>query len=155
MENAWQFGKVYPGQWNARHKRPAREWWDWSDYGFALCKAVRYPMGKGAIPLGYWYRNELIPYIAARRLVYWPLYRDCVRRTLAFANLEELFKQEGRTSLTLWDFDGYDRQDKTLREVLYDKHKKMGHAFVLAAMLIYGDNIKPDKLPKTNLYYLG
>jgi len=35
----------------------------------------------------------------------------------------------------LWDFDGYDYRHTTLYEVLNNPKKKMGHAFVLAALL--------------------
>jgi hypothetical protein len=53
---------------------------------------------------------------------------------LGFAILKSL---NDSGDLTLRDFDGYDHvaQGKSLKDVLLDPNKKMGHAFVLALML--------------------
>lgn len=63
------------------------------------------------------------------------LYAKSVVQTQAFDQLLSLYRTEG--SVTLWDFDGYDHilQGKTLKEVINDPNKTMGHAFVLAYLL--------------------
>ena len=108
-------------------------------------RAVRYPMGRGATPLYSLLGGEHLDYVRARRWIYIPLYRNSVRKTESWRELKDRFRARGE--ITLWDFDGYNRGNKTLREVLNDPTRKMGHAFVLAMMLAYGDDFDWTELP--------
>lgn len=143
MENAWQYAKVY-----AAHAEPdgtpTTEYWKWARDGWAR-QAVRYPMGKGAKPLYLLWDGQRLDYISARAQVYWPLYRDAVRKTPGFAHLKSL---HARGALALFDFDGYDHEalGASLADVTQDPVRKMGHAFVLKAMLLYGDDVAVEDL---------
>jgi hypothetical protein len=142
MENAWQYSKVYTDHFNGI--RPTDRWFNWSQCGFDNPRAVRYPMGRGVVPVGSWCDGAMLDYVAARKALYWPLYRNAVRQMFGWQHLRQLFRE--RNEITLWDFDGYQRGG-TLREVVNDSQRKMGHAFVLAAMLIYGRDVTPEELP--------
>lgn len=76
----------------------------------------------------------------ARAKIYIPLYAKAVAKTDAFQKLWKMYKTHD--AIILWDFDGYDRRKfgMTLLDVLTDPKKKMGHAFVLAMMLKWGEN---------------
>lgn len=148
MENAWQGSKVYSLHYLKSNQSPTAEWYDWSERLFNNPRAVRYPMGRGAKPVGSWWDGEILNYVTARKAIYWPLYRNAVRKMFGWECLKKLFTQQITPQpITLWDFDGYERGDKTLREVVNDPQHKMGHAFVLAAMLIYGRDVTPGELP--------
>jgi hypothetical protein len=103
-------------------------------------------MGRDAKPLGSLWDGQLLDYVSARKLIYFPTYRDAVRSTDAFRRLSSLFKETGQ--IVLWDFDGYDhdRLGMTLRDVIHctEEGRKMGHAFVLKCMLLYGEDVAPD-----------
>jgi hypothetical protein len=92
-------------------------------------------MGKGAIPEYSWWEGEKLSYVEARKRIYVPLYTRAVINTRTFEKLRELHEKEAE--VWLWDFDGYDHVDlgMTLKEVLNDPTRKMGHAFVLAMIL--------------------
>lgn len=134
VENAWQYAKVYK-----RHVgddgNPTPEYFEWAREGWRMRRAVRYPMGKGAIPEYSWWDGEKLSYIEARKRIYVPLYTRAVVHTKAFEKLYGLHQE--LDELYLWDFDGYDyvELEMTLKEVLNDPKRKMGHAFVLAMIL--------------------
>jgi len=135
LENAWQYSKVYVDQVD-ENNNPTKEWFAWMKAGIALEKAVRYPRGRGAVPLYSYWDGRKLSYIEARHQIYAPLYAKAVEKTVAYGKIKSLFdKNNGR--LCLWDFDGYDhkRIGLSLEEVFYNTHKKMGHGFVLAMML--------------------
>jgi hypothetical protein len=135
MENAWQYAKVY-----AKHAdsagRPTQDYWNWACAGWADPIARRYPMGRGARPLHSWWAGEPLPYITARKRIYAPLYRRAVLRTAAFAELQRLRETESR-DIYLRDWDGYDHLalSRTISQVANNADRKMGHAFVLWALL--------------------
>lgn len=133
MENAWQFAKVYREQ--QRDGEPTEDYWRWARDGWRYRRAVRYPMGKGAVPEFSWWDGEALGYVDARKKIYVPLYTKAVIRTAGFAELLRVYREHGE--LTLWDFDGYDHHKlgMSLKDVLNDPTRKMGHAFVLAMML--------------------
>lgn len=133
MENAWQYAKVYRGY--DHQGGPARDYWPWAREGWDHRRAVRYPMGKGAVPEFSWWDGEALGYVDARKKIYVPLYTKAVIKTAGFAELLRVYREFGE--LTLWDFDGYDHHKlgMSLKDVLNDPTRKMGHAFVLAMML--------------------
>lgn len=144
MENAWQYSKLYLCHADASG-RPTQEFWRWARAGWNDARARRYPMGKGARPLcSVWFQSiwerelQLLNYIEARKQIYVPLYAEGVQKTHGWQKLRELYASGARIALR--DFDGYDHRalGKTLTEVLNDPERKMGHAFVLA-MLLLGD----------------
>ena len=134
VENAWQYAKVYK-----RHVgddgNPTQEYFDWAREGWRYRRAVRYPMGKGVLPEYSWWGGEQLSYIEARKRIYVPLYTKAVINTRTFEKLREFYETNGE--MWLWDFDGYDHVElgMTLKEVLNDPTRKMGHAFVLARIL--------------------
>jgi hypothetical protein len=135
VENAWQYSKVYEEYVDIRGN-PTDEWTTWSMQGYMNPQAVRYPMGKGRKPLYLYWHGKKLSYIEARRKVYAPLYALAVEDSLAYTRLEIMLGENN--GLWLWDFDGYDyrKLKMSLRDVLYCEHRKMGHAFVLAMMLL-------------------
>lgn len=143
MENAWQYAKVY-----AEHVGASGEilpqYRLWAEDGWSR-PAVRYPMGKGAKPEFMLWGNERLDYVSARKKVYWPLYRDAVRKTRGFERLQEL---HARGDLSLFDFDGYDHELRkmSLLAVANFAARSMGHAFVLKAMLLYGPDVAIEDL---------
>jgi len=134
MENAWQYSKVYTRHVDAEGN-PTPAYFEWAQEGWKNKVAVRYPMGKGIKPEYLWWDGEKIDYIAARKKVYAPLYIKCVVSTKAFTKLKEM--RDNNPEIVLWDFDGYDyiSLGMTLKDVLNDPTRKMGHAFVLAILL--------------------
>jgi hypothetical protein len=134
MENAWQFTKAY-AQHIDTEGNPSPAYFEWAKEGWDNQRAIRYPMGKGAKPEYSWWDGKKYDYVSARKKIYAPLYIKCVVPTEAFKKLKEV--RDEYTDIALWDFDGYDyvSLNKTLREVINDPNKKMGHAFVLAMLL--------------------
>jgi len=134
VENAWQYAKVYPCHVD-KEDNPTEAYFEWAREGWRTRRAVRYPMGRGAIPLYSWWAGEKLSYIEARKKIYVPCYSRAVINTPAFAKLKALYDEHGE--VTLWDFDGYDyhRLGYSLKDVLNDPDQKMGHAFVLAMLL--------------------
>lgn len=134
LENLWQFSKVYPNQVYVSGA-PTPEWEDWRRKGWQDTRAHRYPMGKGAIPLYSYWQGKQLNYIDARKQIYTPEYAKNVVKTDSFKRLYELYSNG--IELSLRDYDGYDYQSLgvTLKEVINNPKRKMGHAFVLAMIL--------------------
>lgn len=90
----------------------------------------------------------LLDYVEARKQIYFPLYRDAVRETEAYRRLAALYRE--RSQIILWDFDGYDheRLNMSLGDVIHctAEGRKMGHAFVLKCMLLYGEDVRPEMI---------
>lgn len=133
-ENTWQYAKVYECHADSNGD-PTPDYWRWAEAGWANPKAVRYPMGRGAVPLHSLWDGKKLNYIEARKAIYAPLYSQAVRNTEAYAALQNLYETE--ELLVLRDYDGYDhtKLGMSLTDVLNYSRKKMGHAFVLATML--------------------
>lgn len=138
MENGWQYSKVY--RIHDEDGEPNVRWQKWSKEGWENPKAVRYPMGKGASPEYSWWDGKQYGYVQARAKIYIPLYARAVAKTEAFEELKKRHVED--KEIWLWDFDGYDRRKfgMSLLDVLTCPTKKMGHAFVLAMMLKWGEN---------------
>jgi hypothetical protein len=136
FENAWQFLKVYKGF------EDKEEYLKWAVNGFNSKKAIRFPFGKPKKCLHSTWNGEKLQYIEARHTIYAPLYANAVR-TYAKDSFEKLISlYNSGKDIALFDFDGYDyhKNKMTLKQVLYNSKKKMGHAFILA-MMIEGQEI--------------
>lgn len=157
MENAWQYSKVYKHQVTEKRiydeeigtyyvKKPKPDWWGWAKAGWNSPNAVRYPMGKGAVPMFSWWMGCSLDYIEARKTIYGPLYAEAVMKTDAFDKLKELRRTNKR--IVLLDFDARDIRvtGETLTDVLNCAGKKMGHAFVLAMLLTKDKALKEMEL---------
>lgn len=134
FENCWQYAKVYEIHADA-DGNPTDAYWKWAEAGWKDPKPQRYPMGRGARPLYSLWDGKRLGYIDARKTIYGPLYAQLVQETPSFQRLKDL--HESGQDITLRDYDGYDH-DKlgmTLTEVLNNPRRKMGHAFVLKALL--------------------
>lgn len=129
MENAWQYAKVYP-----QHKYDG--YWPWARAGWDNPRAVRYPMGKGAVPLHTAWAGDELDYVTARRRVYAPLYAQAVR--MHQLPLFLILREHARYGhVVLIDFDAYDHRalGYSWDDVLNDPERKAGHGFVLAMMI--------------------
>lgn len=135
FENLWQFSKVYRDHIDFEGN-PNAIWYDWRIKGWRNPKAIRYPKGKGASPeYSYWDGHKL-GYIDARKQIYAPIYAEFVQRTSSFKRLEELYNTS-RQDIILRDYDAYDhlKLSMTLKDVINNPNRKMGHAFVLIMIL--------------------
>ena len=134
LENAWQFSKVYPEHFI--NNQITSKYWDWAKNGWSSTWAHRYPMGKGKKPLFGLWDNQQLDYVSSRKKIYAPLYIKAVKESEAFKQLQSLYLE--KKTLVLFDFDGYDYHglNMTLTDVLNDPTKKMGHAFLLAMILM-------------------
>lgn len=139
LENLWQFSKVYKNQVLPIDEYPDAAWYKWRDRGYALDRAVRYPMGKGAIPLYSLWDDEKLGYIEARKKIYAPEYAKNVFTTYSFKMLVEQYNECNllNKELILLDYDAYDhiKLGMSLIDVINEPSRKMGHAFVLIMML--------------------
>jgi len=131
VENGWQYAKVY--EEFTLNGEPTDRYLEWATAGWAEPKANRYPVGKGRKPLYSLWDGRKLTYLEARKQIYIPLYCQAVVKTEAFRLLREQYEEYG--SICLRDFDGYDRRDASLTDVLNNPDRKMGHAFVLAMLL--------------------
>lgn len=135
FENLWQYCKVYPEHVDHNTKEPLPQYYEWRNAGFANRRAVRYPMGKGAKPLFSLWSAEHYDYVTARRIIYVPLYADLVIKTSSYEKVYNWVLQGH--DIALRDFDGYDHmsQNMTLRDVIFNPKRSMGHAFVIFGLL--------------------
>jgi hypothetical protein len=136
MENAWQYSKVY-----YQHDAggiPNSSYYHWAVEGWNNSRAVRYPMGKGVVPQYSWWDGEALGYIAARKLIYIPLYASMIG-SYRMQELVQLWRlaHASNYDLTLHDYDAYDHRKlgMTWIDVVNCETRKMGHGFVLAMML--------------------
>lgn len=138
FENLWQFSKVYPDQIDADGE-PSTSWFEWRHRGFTSDHAVRYPKGKGAIPLYSFWNGSRLGYIDARKQIYAPVYAELVQSTLGFSQLKEQLEWATayNRELILLDYDAYDhtKLGMSLVDVINNPDRKMGHAFVLLMIL--------------------
>lgn len=135
MENAWQYSKVYKNHID-ENGNPTPEYFWWAHAGWNKKWADRYPAGKGARPVYSYWSGMKLDYIEARKKIYIPLYSQAVKNTAAFMQLKSIYEETGH--VVLRDFDGYDYRNMgmTLQDVVNNNKRKMGHAFVLAMMLM-------------------
>ena len=135
FENLWQYSKVYFPEHVDADQSPNALWYVWRNGGFTADKARRYPMGKGRIPSYSMWEGEHLNYIEARKKIYAPIYAELVQRTPSFALLQDLYNVG--PPVILRDYDAYDhiKLGMTLKDVINDPKRKMGHAFVLAMIL--------------------
>ncbi len=145
VENLWQYSKVYKAHaympksptdlLNPMAYEPADSYYTWRDAGWARQRAVRYPMGKGVKPLYSVWRGTKLDYISARKTIYIPAYANAVVKTQSYTILYNTVISG--YDVVLRDFDGYDyiKMGMTLKEVVNNPKKNMGHAFVLAMLL--------------------
>ena len=139
LENLWQFSKVYKKNIMPIDGYPDASWYKWRDAGYANPRAVRYPMGKGAIPEYSLWNDEKLDYIQARKKIYAPEYAKNVQETGSYTLLEVQYQDCLKTNreLILLDYDAYDHiaLEMSLIDVINNPNRKMGHAFVLIMML--------------------
>ncbi len=140
FENLWQFSKVYKKYIMPIDGYPDASWYKWRDAGYANDRVVRYPMGKGAIPEYSLWGEEKLDYIRARKKIYAPEYAKNVELTESYSRLEGLYDYTNGLvkELILLDYDAYDHRKlgMTLKDVINEPRRKMGHAFVLMMMLM-------------------
>ena len=137
FENLWQYSKVYKKFIMPIDGYPDASWYKWRDVGYNNSRAIRYPMGKGAIPEYSFWDGEKLDYIQARKKIYAPEYAKNVIETLAFKRLKHIYQDCYNTELLLLDYDAYDhiKLGMSLIDVINNPKRKMGHAFVLVMML--------------------
>jgi hypothetical protein len=133
MENAWQYSKVYKHHLN-EDGTIKDEYFEWRNKGFAQKWATRYPMGKNRSPEFTLLNDDRLGYIEARKALYIPLYNQSVIYAEGFHYCREILQS---TNLVLHDYDGYDHEklNMTMEDVVNNKYRRMGHAFVLKMLL--------------------
>lgn len=133
FENLWQYSKCY--REHLLDGELSKEWFVWRDNGWADKKAHRYPVGKGRKPEFSYWKGEKLSYIEARKTIYAPIYARYVVETEAFKLLKHLY--EANADITLLDYDAYDHHalGMSLKDVINEPNRIMGHAFVLAMIL--------------------
>lgn len=143
VENAYQYTKLYP-EFADADGNPTGRYWAWARTGWNSARAHRYPVGKGRRPLCALWEGEKLDYIEGRKRIYLPLYRNAVRQTDAYRRLKELYRTED--DIWLFDFDGYryDLLGMSLKDALLCETRILGHAFVLAMLLTFGDDFTVD-----------
>jgi hypothetical protein len=134
MENAWQYSKVYPG-YALENSQPSKKWWLWAIAGWENPVAVRYPMGRGKVPLFSYWDGNLLSYVNARKVIYGPLYAEAVQKTKGWKELKKLYKSCKKLVLLDYDVRNTQLSKETMTQVLNNPDKKMGHAFVLKMLL--------------------
>lgn len=134
VENAWQYAKVYPYHVD-NNGNPTQAYFDWAEKGWNKAWADRYPSGKNAIPLYSYWDGKKLDYIDARKEIYIPLYSSAVVKTQAFQTLKTFCSKH--SNVALFDIDGYDYESlgMTFEDVINNKDRRMGHAFILAMLL--------------------
>lgn len=148
MENAWQACKVYAKHLSSSGE-PSPEYFKWAESVWSSNFPQRYPMGKGARPEFSFWDGEKLSYVEARQQIYWPLYRDAVAKSPAFEKLKEVVSKLGSDDeLVLFDFDGFDHDamKMSLKDVMLQDRRPMGHGFVLKAMLQLGVDVTPQNV---------
>lgn len=135
IENAWQFSKVYD-EHIGPDGMPNEEWYRWARIGFQTKKAIRYPKGKTDKPKFAFWDGKKLDYIAARKEIYIPIYKDCIRPSKAFKQLCDVYKKYKK--VILWGFDGYNRKllGMTPDDVVNYYSKSLCHAFVVEQLLL-------------------
>jgi hypothetical protein len=145
VENLYQYCKVYP-QYTDLNGEPSDLYFQWAKNGWQSKKAERYPVGKGQIPLYFYWKGKKYNYLEAKEKIYIKLYSRAVIKTTAFERLKDIYKncQSYGLDLVLLDFDAYDHISigHTYQDVVKDSKRKYGHAFVLAFLL---DNVLDAK----------
>lgn len=146
VENAWQASKVYL-EFVDENDNPTEKYFEWAKSIWKSKYAFRYPMGRGRKPLYSWWDGEKLTYVEARKRIYIPIYSRAVIETNGFKKLKELVETDPR-DIYLIDFDGYNhiKMKKSMKEVINDPYKKMGHAFVLHSLLVK-EPIQEPNLP--------
>ena len=134
VENAWQASKVYK-QYDDNGK-PKPEYFDWANKIWLSKYAYRYPMGKGVKPEYGWWDGKKLDYVESRKKIYVPIYSRGVVKTSAFQKLLDIYRTTSK-DIYLIDFDGYNhiKMGKSLKDVLNDPTMKMGHGFVIFALI--------------------
>lgn len=135
FENLWQYSKVYHDFLDTLNN-PSVEYFIWRNLGWGSKRANRYPMGKGRTPAYAWWNGEKLGYIAARKAIYARFYAENVVGTRSYLCLKEIY--DSGQNIILRDYDGYDHRllGMSLKDVINEPNKKMGHAFVLAMILL-------------------
>jgi hypothetical protein len=137
MENAWQYAKVYKDHVDPVTGWPTPEYHIWAKEGWANPRAVRYPRGRGAKPEYSFWDGQKYGYIDARKKIYGPLYAKAVLKRPGWQRLKDVYENHSGT-MVIRDFDGYDHiaLNMSLNDVVHLSRRKMGHAFVLAMLLL-------------------
>lgn len=130
VENAWQFSKVYEGQVD-ENGDPDILWRIWSNRGFRMERAVRYPKGKGVEPLYSYYCGEKLGIVEARKKIYLPLYSKKALESEAFGVLRNKVERGDKIAIKDFDVFRHDILGKTFEELVGDPNKPLGHGFVL------------------------
>lgn len=141
VENGWQFSKVYKKHLEYDYAI-TEEYFEWACTGWEDPVARRYPMGRGAKPEFSLWDGERLGYIDARKKIYGPLYSKAVLAGEGWPKLKALYTEA--KLIVLRDFDGYDHNamGMTLKDVLNNPSRKMGHAFVLKMLLTADEALK-------------
>jgi hypothetical protein len=131
---------------------PSTEYFEWARKGFSSWKAERHSMGRDARAAFYWWDEECLDRVEARKRIYVPLYVEQVVKQPFFQRLKQVWREDiepdPENSLYLMDFDAYEYGTMSLSEILNNPAKSMGHGFVLAMLLTNDAALQECKLRK-------
>ena len=147
VENAWQFSKVYKelGHWDKKNKCPSKKWIKWKNKGFSDTYAHRYPAGKGAIPIGSWHEDTLLPYVKARKKMYIPWYRKLYMSEDLHYIMYEFCNKHKNVVIQDYDVQNHINLGVTLKYLKNHPKFKYGHGFVILECIY--DQLRTDNLP--------
>jgi hypothetical protein len=173
FENLWQFSKVYENisdhevkkkidgksisLWKQKKETHAKkneknewviqpEWYAWRKKGFECKHPLRHPNGtvrKNGPPLFSFYGNECLTYVEARKKIYFPIYKNLIRKSKIYKEILEMV--EKGQNILLIDVDGPDvtkypngikMTRKYISEIIEDTSILFGHGYACADALL-------------------
>jgi len=137
VENAYQFCKVLPEFIKEGSVLPA--YFKWAKKGWSYKRLAKVEGGEFILWDGKRYSA-----VEARTQVYIPLYRDTVKNSRAWAALKTAYAQN--PNLVLWD-SAVKADNRTVRQAIEDIDSPLSHGYILAMMLVYGEDMDPNLLP--------
>lgn len=138
VENAWQYSKCYAHLDHIDNDgNPTSAYFRWAEKGWTSLRANRYPMGKGVVPAFSYWNGEKLSYVEARKKIYIPIYYIAIKDTFAFKKLKKIYESKKNEDIYLWDFDAPRLPPGKIDYWKWwnDPNLKLGHAYVLGAML--------------------
>jgi hypothetical protein len=149
LSNALEFSKVYPEDVD-ENGEPSQRYWEWATAGWSSPTPLSEPKGREVRPKFTYWDGKRLTGLDARKTVLWPLYRNAVAMTPAFTHLGTM--AERCPEIVLFAFDGFDEESfgMTLKDVLLDFRRPLSHAFILKAMLLHGNHVKPEDILSNN-----
>ena len=140
LENGWQGSKVYTCELSDPSDNmsdPNIEFFEtrkklWADKKGHRRKQFGKKTNRN-IPCYSWWKGEKLSYVDARKKIYCPIYSQLVQQTDSYQKLKQLV--DDGTNIQILDYDGFDFEDESLKDIVNDPNRVFGHGLVLVALL--------------------